>query len=75
MRTHGLNAEAVHRHLVDQLRSRARKRGFSIEGLADASGISRSQIWRILAGQSSPSLETIAALSRTLRCRPRDLLP
>lgn len=75
MRKHGLRAEAIHREFCDRVKRRARRRNTAIEKLADDAGISRSQIWRILGGQSSPSLETIAALAEALGCRPRDLLP
>lgn len=43
----------------------------SIEALADEAGISRSQLWRLLEGECSPSVETVAALD----CKPSALLP
>jgi transcriptional regulator with XRE-family HTH domain len=75
VRKHGLRAEEIHLQFCERVRNRARKRKISIEALADAAQISRSQLWRILAGQSSPSLETIAALAEALGCKPKQLVP
>lgn len=75
VRNHGLTAEAVHRHLIDEVRTRSRAVDLSIEALADAAQVSRSQLWRILRGECSPTVETLAALADALGCRVRDLLP
>ncbi len=75
MRKNGLVAEEVHRHLIDQVRSRAREQGFTVNALADAASISRSQLLRVFKGECSPTVETVTALAGALGCRPSDLLP
>jgi hypothetical protein len=32
-------------------------------------------MWRVLAGESSPSLDFLASIAEALGCRLRDLLP
>ncbi len=68
-------AEEAHRHLIDEIRGRVTRKGWSVEELADKAELSRGYVWRLLAGQSSPTLDTICKLADALDCRPRLLLP
>ncbi len=60
--------------LAENIRSLAAKRGISIRELAASAGVSRGYIDRVLAGQSSPTVDWVCKLSQVLSCRPRLLL-
>lgn len=68
------NAE-LHRHFIDQIRRRAKRRKLSLNALARDAGLARSGLNCILAGTSTPKLETIFRLAEVLGCRPSKLLP
>jgi DNA-binding Xre family transcriptional regulator len=45
----------------------------SIEKLSEVTGISKSALYRLRSGNSSPSLEQINALTKALDCKVNDL--
>ena len=68
-------SEAGHRHFVDEVRRSARLAGLPLAKVADRAGISRGYLWHLLAGKSSPTLETVFMLAYALEREPRLLLP
>jgi len=50
-------------------------KGYSVNRLADFSGIGRGRLSEILAGKSSPTLRTLGKLADALEIAVRDLLP
>lgn len=61
--------------IADRIRTRARKKGLSIERLADHAGISRSMMWDVLACKHSPNVTWLLKVAETLECKVRDLIP
>lgn len=51
-----------------------KKRRMSINRLADLAGLSRSSFYRVLNGESSPTLDTICSVADALEVLPRQLL-
>jgi transcriptional regulator with XRE-family HTH domain len=51
-----------------------RERGLSIQSLADAIGMDRGQLSRILSGTNSPTLETMERIAKGLACDVTDFL-
>ena len=62
-------------YLAAQIRERAEKRGLSLRVLAERAEVSSSYLDRVLAGESSPTLDWVCKLSDVLGCRPSDLVP
>lgn len=56
------------------VRSSAEARGVSLNSLADFAGVSRAQMYNVLAGNSSPSLDWIAKVATVLECDAWELL-
>lgn len=54
------------RLIAEELRSLRSRRGFTLDELAFASGVSRSTIWRIENQKSDPNIEQMARLARAL---------
>jgi DNA-binding Xre family transcriptional regulator len=46
----------------------------SIAGLARATGLHRNAIDRLWTGENDPSLATLGAICKVLRCTPNDIL-
>ena len=65
--------DELHARLVRRVRVLARLRGLSIEALADASGVSRPHLWRVLSGRSSPTVTIVARLAAGLEVDPVEL--
>jgi transcriptional regulator with XRE-family HTH domain len=59
--------------LAENIRRLARRRGVSVEQLADLSGLSRSTLWAILASKYNATIRTVVRVANALDCRPRDL--
>lgn len=49
--------------LRDTIRELARKRGYSINRLADFSGVDRGHMSRLLRGEKSPTLSTLQKIA------------
>jgi len=63
------------RRIVEQnIRSRAKKRGLSLNALADLAGIARSPFFRALAGQASFTIDRLFKIAAALECRVADLV-
>ncbi len=65
----------AHRYTGDQIRMLAGKQGIDLKTLASEAGISEAGLHRILAGERSPTLRSLAGLAAVLRCAPADLVP
>jgi len=57
--------------LSQQLRSHLRKCGMSTYAIAKSSGVSESVLSRFLAGERSPTLDTVDKIARVLRLELR----
>ncbi len=67
--------DALHRHVAARIRELAAQRHVSLNKLSDFAGVSRSHLARILNGESSPSLATLARIAFALDGSTRDMLP
>jgi predicted transcriptional regulator len=56
------------------VRNAAETRGLSLNSLADFAGVSRAQMYNVLAGNSSPSLDWMAKVAKVLELEPWQLL-
>lgn len=56
------------------VRASAEARGVSLNSLADFAGVSRAQMYNVLAGNSSPSLDWIAKVATVLERDAWELL-
>ena len=74
----GLSADVDARDLravlATNVRVLAESRGMTLNALADFAGVSRSQLFNVLACASSPSLDWIARLALALEVEPWELL-
>lgn len=66
--------DATHRHLASRVRALAKKRGWSMNQLADFAVVGRGYLSEVLAGRKSPSLRTLVKLAGALEVRVTDLL-
>jgi transcriptional regulator with XRE-family HTH domain len=65
----------IHRQLTSRIRDLTKKRGWSINKLADFADVGRGFLSDMLAGKKSPSVRTLAKLARALDVHVRDLFP
>jgi transcriptional regulator with XRE-family HTH domain len=56
------------------VRATAEARGLSLNSLADFAGVSRAQMYNVLAGNSSPSLDWISKVAHVLELEAWQLL-
>lgn len=56
------------------VRATAEERGLSLNSLADFAGVSRAQMYNVLAGNSSPSLDWISKVATVLELEAWQLL-
>ena len=61
--------------LAEAIREMAERRNISLRALATAAGVSSSYLDRVLAGESSPTVDWVCKIAEVLECRPRELLP
>lgn len=66
--------DATHRHLSTKVKALAKKRGWSMNQLADFAVVGRGYLSEVLAGRKSPSLRTLVKLAGALEVRVTDLL-
>lgn len=62
-------------YLAARIRERAERAGLSLRAVAERAEVSASYLDRVLAGDSSPTLDWIAKIAEVVGCRPRDLVP
>ena len=67
-------ADAIHRHLGGRLRQLRLERGWSLEALARASGVSRSMLSEIEREQANPTLAVTLRIARAFGMGLGDLL-
>ena len=58
--------DGLARLIAEELKALRSRRGFTLDELELASGVSRSTIWRIETGKSDPNVEQMTRLSRAL---------
>jgi transcriptional regulator with XRE-family HTH domain len=66
--------DALHRRFARRVRHLMAKKGFSLNHMADFSGIGRGRLSEILAAKSSPTLRTVGKMADALGVGPADLL-
>jgi transcriptional regulator with XRE-family HTH domain len=66
--------EAISRHLGDRVKRLRSERGWSLEALANASGVSRSMLSQIERDQANPTLAVTLRISRAFGLSLSDLL-
>lgn len=59
---------------AQNLRSTVERKGMRLNRVADQAGVSRAQMYNVLAGRSSPSLDWISKVSLVLEVSPAELL-
>lgn len=60
--------------VAHNIREYAADRGISLNSLADFAGVSRSQLFNVLAGDSGTTLEWLERIAIALDVEPSDLL-
>lgn len=66
--------DPTHRHLSAKVKALTKKRGWSMNQLADFSVVGRGYLSEVLAGRKSPSLRTLVKLAGALEVKVADLL-
>ncbi len=61
--------------MAQRIKELAKRRGLSLNFVADFSGISRGYLSRILSGERNPTLKVIEQIATALKVRVRDLFP
>lgn len=61
------NVDDILTHLPARLKEARSKKGLSLEGVANLSGVSRSMVSQIERGESSPTISTLWNLTRALQ--------
>ena len=67
-------AEAIHRHLGSRVKQLRSQRGWSLEALATASGVSRSMLSQIEREQANPTLAVTLRIARAFGLSLGELL-
>jgi transcriptional regulator with XRE-family HTH domain len=68
------SSRTIYRVVGEAVRARRKKARLSQEGLAEKADFSRNYIGHIERAEKKVTLETLAKLSRALKCRVRDLV-
>jgi transcriptional regulator with XRE-family HTH domain len=66
--------DVLHRRLVKRIRALALAQDIPLNHLADRAGVTRSYLFRVLAGTSSPTTAWIAKVAKVLAVDPGDLV-
>lgn len=61
--------------IAQAIRTRAGARGITLHALAEAAGVNRKYMERVLARRSSPTADWLTKMATALDCTPSDLLP
>ena len=64
----------IQRVLARNIRAFARKKKVTLTRLADFAGVGKSQLFRVLSGETSPSLRWIVKVADALDVEPWQLL-
>ena len=67
-------ARPLEQVLAERIRALADERGLPISHLADRAGMARSYLWRLLAADSSATLDAVQRLAAVLDVAPLELL-
>jgi transcriptional regulator with XRE-family HTH domain len=70
----GVTADDLRARVATRIRALAKRRKLSLNALAAAAGISRAMLFRVLAGQTPATTDTLAKLANALRVDPIELL-
>jgi transcriptional regulator with XRE-family HTH domain len=60
--------------LAENIRVLAAERGLALNALADFAGVSRAQLFAVLAGTTGPTIDWLAKLAAALEVEPWRLL-
>lgn len=63
-----MSTSAATCHYIDQIRTRMRGRGMTLQGLADATGADRGHLSRTLSGRHSPTVALMQRIADALGC-------
>ncbi len=74
VRAVGARGDELQAHLCRNIRRLANHRQVTLSAMADQAGVAKAQLYRVVSGQSSPSLDWIAKLARGLKIDPFSLL-
>lgn len=70
----GVEAVALRKVLASNLRRVAKRKGMSLNALADFAAVSRSQLYDVLAGRKAASTDWLAKIAAPLNVEPWELL-
>lgn len=66
--------DEVHRKLAARIKALAKRRGWSVNKLADFAVVGRGYLSDVLAGRKSPTVRTLAKLASALEVEVKELL-
>jgi lambda repressor-like predicted transcriptional regulator len=69
-----VEAKELRRVVARNIRAAAKRKPVALTALADFSGVSRSQVFSVLAAATSPTLDWIARVAAALDVEPWQLL-
>ena len=69
-----MEAKTLRRLVARNIRAAARRKPVALTALADFAGVSRSQVFAVLAAATSPTLDWIAKVAMALDVEPWQLL-
>jgi len=69
-----VDARELRKLLARNVRIVARRRKLALTALADFAGVSRSQMFAVLAGSTSPTIDWLAKIASALDIEPSQLL-
>jgi transcriptional regulator with XRE-family HTH domain len=65
----------MHREMARKIQQAAKQRGWSVNQVADFSGLGRGSVSEIMRGRRSPTLRTLRKIADALEVDVRDLVP
>jgi transcriptional regulator with XRE-family HTH domain len=51
-----------------------KQKGIVHEDIVDRTGFTQKQVWKILSGESNPTISSLEAIARALEVHPKELL-
>lgn len=69
-----MEPRALRELLAENVRQLAGERGVTLNALADFAGVSRAQVYEVLAGRTGPGIDWIAKVAAALEVEPWELL-
>jgi lambda repressor-like predicted transcriptional regulator len=69
-----VEAKTLRRLVARNIRAAAKRKPVALTALADFAGVSRSQVFTVLASSTSPTLDWIAKVANALDVEPWQLL-